>query len=322
MYKLKNFSKVKILVIGDVMIDKYLWGEVTRISPEAPVPVVNLKKTGYIAGGAANVAANVAGLGAAAYLIGVVGNDAEGQLLGRILSDANVSADYIVKIANRKTTVKTRIIAHSQQIARIDHETLDELVEDEESKVWQMVLRTAEEVNVIIVSDYGKGLLSVSLLSRLISYAKEHQKILMVDPKGRDYSKYRGATIITPNKSEIAEVCGCRTPFDGRELEDAGRRLLSELELKAVIITRGEEGMTLIEKNKKPLTLRSVGRKVYDVTGAGDTFISALATAAGAGESFRTAAKIANTAAGLAVEGVGTTVIKYNDLSEILQKMD
>lgn len=321
MYKLHNFSKVKVLVIGDVMIDKYLWGEVTRVSPEAPVPVVRLKETGFKLGGAANVAANVAGLGAAAYLAGVAGDDGDGRIFDKLLKEADISPKHIVKIKNRQTTVKTRIIAHNQQIARIDQEVVCELSEREESELWRVICEVADKADVFIVSDYGKGVLSQSLLSRLITFAKEREKIVLVDPKGLDYTKYRGATVITPNKFEMAEACRCPST-DVEELDVAARKLLVELKLKAAIITRGEEGITLIEKGKKSLTLNAVSRKVYDVTGAGDTFISALAVAAGAGENFQKAARIANAAAGLAVEEVGTTIIRYNSLRKLLEKLD
>lgn len=319
MYKLSNFSNVKILIVGDVMIDKYLWGEVTRISPEAPVPVVRLEKTSLIAGGAANVAANIAGLGATPYLIGVVGDDSEGASFAEILTSANISADYLICQKNRGTTVKTRIIAHRQQLARLDQETTEELSENGETAIWQKFCELAGKMDGIIISDYGKGVLTSSLTRRLIRYAKDRGKTVMVDPKGRSYQKYAEATLITPNKFEMAEVGGC-ADTGIEELSRAGQKILAELKLEAVVITRGEEGMTLIEKNQKPLTLSAAGRKIFDVTGAGDTFIAALAVAVGAGEDYRTACEIANTAAGLAVEEIGTTRIMFNALKEELEK--
>lgn len=319
MYNLDKFSKVKVLVIGDVMIDKYLWGDVSRISPEAPVPVVKLKKTSFIVGGAANVAANITGLGATAYLIGVVGDDAEGQIFTEILEKNNASSEYIVKSQNRPTTVKSRIIAHNQQIARLDQETSEPLTEEEEEEVWNNFQKLAATVDVIIISDYAKGVLSLPLLSRLIKSGVDHKKPLLVDPKGRDYSKYKNATLITPNKFEVAEVYGCGAD-DIQEVIAGGQQLLTDLNLTAIIITRGEDGMTLIEKDCLPQTFDAVSRKVYDVTGAGDTFISALAVAVGADNDLVTASRIANTAAGLAVEIVGTTSIKFSDLQRSLRE--
>ena len=321
MYQLKDFSKVKIVVIGDVMVDKYLWGDVTRVSPEAPVPVVRLQKTSLVAGGAANVAANAAALGATVYLIGVVGDDVEGANLAKILEDSKVSAGHLIKAGQRPTTVKTRIIAHNQQIARIDLETHDRINRVEEKAVWEMFCEIAPEAGILVISDYAKGVLSDALLADLINYAKERGITVVVDPKGRDYRKYRGATVITPNKFELAEVGGCRAD-SVEELSRAAQKLVSDLGLEALVITRGEQGMTLIEADQKTFNLAAVGRKVFDVTGAGDTFISTLAVALGAGENYRTAAAIANIAAGLAVETFGTTTISFKYLKENLDNQD
>jgi rfaE bifunctional protein kinase chain/domain len=314
-----NFRKVKILVIGDVMIDRYLWGDVSRISPEAPVPVVRLKNTNLIAGGAANVAANIAGLGAVPYLFGLIGDDPEGRLFPEVLAASSISADYLVEIKNRQTTIKTRIIAHSQQIARVDQETLENLSEEQEEQVWQKLEGVLDEVGVIIISDYNKGFLGENLVSRLIKMGKEKSKIIMVDPKGKDYTKYRGASIMTPNKFEVAEVCHLNGEGE-KLLDSAGQALLSKLNLEALLITKGEDGMTLLEAGREPFHLNALARKVYDVTGAGDTVIATLAVAVGSGESFRKSAEIANMAAGLVVEEVGTTTIKIENLKELLNK--
>ena len=300
------------------MIDKYLWGDVSRISPEAPVPVVKLKKTSLIAGGAANVAANIAGLGAKAYLVGVIGDDSDGAIFPEILGKANVSANYLLKTRNRQTTIKTRIIAHNQQVVRVDQETNEPLCEEDENRVLSVFENLLEEVNVIAVSDYNKGFLSKNLLSRLITSGKKRHKIILVDPKGRDFFKYSGANIITPNKLEVSEVCG----INGNEGEmlEAGKGLLQSLMLEALLVTRGEEGMTLFENNKEPVHLKALARNVYDVTGAGDTVIATLAVALGAGKSFLESAEIANAAAGLVVEEVGTTIIKIENLKRELRK--
>lgn len=321
MYNLDSFSKVKVLVIGDVMVDKYLWGEVTRISPEAPVPVVKLKKTSFIAGGAANVAANIAGLGATAYLIGIVGNDAEGQNFAEVLEKTDVSAEYIVKSVSRPTTVKTRIIAHNQQIARLDQESSEDPTEAEEDQLWHNFQDRAAEADILVISDYAKGVLSKNILARLIKYGRDNLKIVLIDPKGRDFSKYKGATLITPNKFEVAEVCGCSVD-DTEKITRAGRELLTDLNLSAVIITRGEEGITLINKDSESITLGAVARKVYDVTGAGDTFIAALAVSIGAGNNYIDAAKIANTAAGLSVEAIGTSIVGISDIAVAIKERE
>jgi D-beta-D-heptose 7-phosphate kinase/D-beta-D-heptose 1-phosphate adenosyltransferase len=319
MPNLDNFEKVSVLVVGDVMIDKYLWGDVTRISPEAPVPVVNLRETTFRAGGAANVAANIVGLGASAFLVGITGNDAEGQIFAEVLEKAGVSAAHIFKSNERVTTTKTRIMAHNQQIARLDQESSQKLSHEEEENLWEKIQSAAQNVNVFVISDYAKGVLSEKLLKRLIILGNILEKLVVVDPKGRDYSKYKNATMITPNKFEIAEACGCRAD-DFEEITRAAQSLIEELKLKSLIVTRGEEGVTLFEKGGKFLTKAAVGRTVFDVTGAGDTFIATLAVALGAGNDAAQATEFANAGAGLAVEELGTTVINLKALKTVFKE--
>lgn len=316
MATLGNFSKVNVLVIGDLMIDRYWWGNVSRISPEAPVPVVNLKTTSLAPGGAANVAANVAGLGANPFLVGVVGVDQEAKLLPEILSSANISSDFLVRLPSRPTTVKTRIVAHNQQIVRIDQESKESLSETDEEKVWKIVKTVLEKIDVIVISDYGKGLMTNNLLSRLITTAKTLKKNILIDPKGRDYGKYKGATLLTPNRFEAAEALG----IDDEKInfEATCQDLLSELLLEGLLITKGEEGMTLFQKNSESVHLPALAREVYDVTGAGDTVIACLGVALGKGLSFIEAAKFANLAAGLVVEQIGTTAISIEMLNNSL----
>ena len=319
MQVLENFSKVKVLVFGDIMLDRYWWGRVDRISPEAPVPVVRVNETTLIAGGAANVAANIAGLGAESFLVGVVGVDKEAAVFPNILAETNISADYLVEIKNRPTTVKTRVIAHSQQIVRIDQETVAELNAEEEIPVWQKIESLLGEVGIIIVSDYSKGVVTETLLTRLITAAKNKNIQILVDPKGKNYLKYKGATLLTPNKKEAAEAC--KLEENGNKLvELAGEQLISEIETEAILITRGEEGMTLFEKNKEPLHLKALARDVYDVTGAGDTVIATCAVALGTGASLAKAAELANISAGLVVGQIGTTAVKFEELKEAVKK--
>ena len=318
MIGLENFSDIKILIIGDVMLDRYWWGSVTRISPEAPVPVVHLKDTSLVAGGAANVAANIAGLGAKPLLVGIVGNDSEADLFPKILDKINISSDNLIKISNRQTTIKTRVLAHNQQVVRIDRETSDSINSDEAEQVWTSLEKLIEQVEIIIVSDYAKGLLTEELLSRLITYAKDNAKFVLVDPKGKDYTKYRGANLLTPNKREAAEACNSEE--NTKDLvEKAGRDLIAKYELNSVLITQGEEGMTLFEKNFEPTHFSALARNVYDVTGAGDTVISTLAVALGAGKSLTEASELANIAAGLVVEKIGTTAITFEELEEAVR---
>ncbi len=290
------------------MLDRYWWGSVTRISPEAPVPVVNLERTSLAAGGAANVAANVAGLGAKPYLVGVIGKDLEADLFPELLSKKNICADHLVTTLDRGTTVKTRVVAHSQQIVRVDQETKVNLTEEEEEKVWNKISELVDRTQIIIISDYNKGVVTEKIASRLITTAKQQNKPVIVDPKGKNYKKYQGATILTPNRFEIAEVYQMEN-FEQSTVEEAGRKMIDEYNLKALLITQGEAGMTLFEQKKPANHLPVTARTVYDVTGAGDTVIACLGTAIGSGAKFLEAAKFANIAAGLVVEQVGTTAV-------------
>lgn len=314
---LDKFTNTKVLVVGDLMLDRYWWGDVKRISPEAPVPVVELKKSTYAAGGAANVAANVVGLGATVSLIGCVGNDNDAGTLIGILESLNISAEHIVRVGSRPTSVKTRVIAHSQQVVRVDQESTAAISPDVEVQVWDKIVSILPAVEVVIISDYAKGLLTETLLSRLISDARAANKIVIIDPKGKDYSRYRGASLVTPNRREAAEACNLET--DAPDLINiCGGRLLNDLDLEMVLITQGEDGMTLFEKEKEPIQLSAAARETYDVTGAGDTAIATMAVALGCGMNFLQAAKLANAAAGAVVEKVGTTPITKSELETIM----
>jgi len=312
---LKNSSNVNVLIVGDVMLDRYWWGSVSRISPEAPVPVVNLDDISVIPGGAANVTANIAGLGAKAFLVGAVGDDGEAGLISEALKSKNVSTEYLVKSSERRTTVKTRIIAHNQQVVRVDQETKVDLNPEDEDKVWNLIKSLFSQIQIIIISDYGKGTVTTNILSRLITKTDKDNIIIFVDPKGKDYLKYKGVTILTPNRYEIVEACKLER-HDQSAIENAGRRLISEIGLKYLLVTQGEEGMTLFQKDKETVHLPVESRKVYDVTGAGDTVIACMAVAVGCGVDFTEAARFANRAAGLVVGQVGTTAISLEMLNQ------
>lgn len=302
------------------MLDRYWWGTVSRISPEAPVPVVRLKKTSLAAGGAANVAVNVAGLGAEPLLFGILGIDEEANLIRNVLRDLNVSIDHLLEAKGRATTVKTRVLAHGQQVARIDQETETELSPEKEALVLDRIAERLGDVDAIIVSDYAKGLLSERLIAGLISLASDHGKPLLVDPKGKNYIKYRGAAIITPNRREAAEACN----FDenGADLVGrAGTKLIDDLGIDAVLITQGEEGMTLFRREHEPVSFAAAAHEVYDVTGAGDTVIATLATAVGAGMDLEAGTRLANIAAGVVVEQVGTSSISILELRQAVEDL-
>jgi rfaE bifunctional protein kinase chain/domain len=303
-----NFSNIRVMVIGDVMLDRYWWGTVNRISPEAPVPVVQLQHESLAAGGAANVAANIKGLGAVPILVGTVGEDEEGKALRELLRRGGIAADFLVGSVSRPTTVKTRIVAHQQQVARIDREIKAPLAAGDEERVWTMAADLVESCDIIVASDYDKGLLSENILSRLITQGRLSGKHILIDPKGTDYRKYKQATVLTPNKKEALEASG------EEEVSAAARRLLGELGLAAVLVTRGEEGMSIFVPDQGERKLAAQARHVYDVTGAGDTVIATLAVALGAGAELTLAAEVANLAAGFVVEEVGTTAITLEKL--------
>jgi rfaE bifunctional protein kinase chain/domain len=315
-----KFANVKILVVGDIMLDRYWWGNVKRISPEAPVPVVDLQRSTFAPGGSANVAANIAGLGATAYLIGTIGTDQDADVLASLLEDVKVSPDWLVTVANRPTSVKTRVIAHSQQVVRVDQETTSAFSDEDHERIWEKISAALPDVDAIIVSDYAKGLLSVSLLWRLIDTARSQGKMVLVDPKGKNYSRYSGASLLTPNRREAAEACNLDEDIPDF-INIAGNQLLNELDLSMVLITQGEEGMTLFQREIEPIHLSTTAKEIYDVTGAGDTVIGCLSVAFGAGMNFVKAASLANLAAGLVVEQVGTTAITRQMLEPVFDTL-
>jgi rfaE bifunctional protein kinase chain/domain len=316
--QIKKFSAIKVLVIGDVMLDRYHWGSVSRISPEAPVPIVALEKSSVVAGGAANVAANVAGLGGQPILFGITGDDEDAKVFPDLLRKTGVREFKLFKIKNRPTTVKTRIIAHNQQIARIDQESTQPLLENEAAEILRQMEKSIEMSDVIIISDYAKGFLTDELLLGLITIANQTGKSIVVDPKGKDFTKYKGATILTPNQKEVAEACHLENTSD-QLLEASGRRLLENLSLKALLITQGENGIKLLEKDRETVQLKATARNVYDVTGAGDTVIASLAVCMAAEMSFYDSSAFANFTAGIVVEHLGTTAINSELLHNSLK---
>jgi D-beta-D-heptose 7-phosphate kinase/D-beta-D-heptose 1-phosphate adenosyltransferase len=300
------------------MLDQYWWGSVERISPEAPVPVVRLDRTSVVPGGAANVAANIEGLGATPILVGCIGTDAEGDQLKKHLASNSISSKHLIEIADRPTSVKTRVVAHSQHVVRVDRETINSITSDAESKLIALVRQLLDSVDLLIISDYAKGSLTLAVLESAIQDARGRNIPVLIDPKGKDYLKFKGASVITPNRREAAEACSLDEHRDD-VVRTAGRRLLSELDLAAIIITEGEKGMTLFESNGNETSFKAEAHEIYDVTGAGDTVIAALGVAMAAGVSLIDAVRLANTAASLVVEQVGTTAISSDRLFEKLE---
>jgi D-beta-D-heptose 7-phosphate kinase/D-beta-D-heptose 1-phosphate adenosyltransferase len=303
---LGRFQGQRVLVVGDVMLDRYLWGTVNRISPEAPVPVVEVSSETVRLGGAANVAANVRSLGGEPELIGVVGNDRPGEELARALDQQGIRSDPLVVDRVRRTTQKTRIIAHHQQVVRADQEDTSPL-DSAAAKLVQSRVETALAggAGAMVVSDYGKGVISRELLNAILRRAQDQGVPVCVDPKESHFDAYRQVRIITPNLTEAGNACGRRI-VDDASLEEVGFGLLGRLGCPAVLITRGEQGMSLFEPPREHTHFPTVAQNVYDVTGAGDTVVAALAMALAAGADHKVAALISNHAAGLVIRELGT----------------
>ncbi len=310
---LSKFKDTKVLVFGDVMLDTYLEGSVDRISPEAPVPVLNVSGRRSVPGGAANVAMNVKGLGGNVILVGAVGSDQEAEELRRVLAEAGIEDSGLVAFDGRPTTVKTRLIAHQQQVARFDREDPSWLQTKESEELWSALEPLLEACDAVIISDYAKGLVVPDACMRLITKMNQLRRPVLVDPKGVDFSKYSASTILTPNEKEAYAAVGHHSPGES-DLETIGMYLIDRLELKSLLITRGEKGMAYFEAGEDPETIAAHERKVYDVTGAGDTVIATMGVAAAAGAELRQAAELANLAAGLVVERVGTSPIRIDEL--------
>jgi D-beta-D-heptose 7-phosphate kinase/D-beta-D-heptose 1-phosphate adenosyltransferase len=296
-----DFSKTRVVVAGDVMLDQYLFGATSRISPEAPVPVVHVQQTDDRPGGAANVAVNLASLGVKTCLIGAVGNDAAASTLETLLQAQGIDCDF-ARVSDRPTITKTRVQSRGQQLIRLDQENAAELMD---SALADALGEAAAGAGAVVLSDYGKGALTD--VRRMIELCREAQVPVLVDPKGRDFAKYRGATLLTPNQGEFETVAGpCSSDA---ELVARGWQMVEELELTALLVTRSEKGMMLLEAGNEPLFLSTQAREVYDVTGAGDTVIATLAGALASGQSFAAASALANIAAGLVVRKIGVATV-------------
>jgi D-beta-D-heptose 7-phosphate kinase/D-beta-D-heptose 1-phosphate adenosyltransferase len=314
---ISKFKKCRVLVIGDLMIDEYLWGDVERISPEAPVPVVAVKKEESTLGGSGNVINNLAALGAKVFAAGVIGAGRNGNILLKRLGHLRVDADGVIQEQGRPTTRKTRIIAAHQHVLRIDRETKKEISGGTMDKISRFIDRIMNETDIVIVSDYGKGLITKALMNRIVKAGKKHKKMIIADPKGLDYSKYSGVTLITPNRKEAALASGVEIT-DGSSLVEAGTKIMSGAGIGNLLITCGKDGMALFEKGRKPYKIRAEARQVFDVSGAGDTVVAVLALALASGASFKVGAAVANTAAGIVVGKVGTATVSENELREAL----
>ncbi|MEO6849897.1 MAG: D-glycero-beta-D-manno-heptose-7-phosphate kinase [Mucilaginibacter sp.] len=306
-----------ILVIGDLMIDHYVWGDATRLSPEAPVPIVNVTGESTTLGGAANVAQNLVALGAKVTLGGVIGDDTFGNKLTEILASEGIATDAILKDANRPTTVKTRVVVGSHQLVRVDREITDCLHNELENELVSHLDKYITEADIVLFSDYGKGLFSPVLTQRLIGLANDKNKKVIVDPKGLNYEKYKGAFIIKPNRKELAEAAKTEKIKNIEDLQKAGKTIFNQTNTTYLIVTLSEEGMVILDESGYQL-LPVKATAVFDVTGAGDTVLATIAYFVALGFAIEEACELANHAAAIVIRRVGSaTTTIYEIIADI-----
>ena len=313
-----DFSGISVLCIGDVMLDRYVYGAMERISPEAPVPVLRLTRTREMAGGVGNVVSNILSLGGRAVLIGLVGHDAPGATLRAIVAGQGCPIDGLVDTTARPTICKTRFIAANQQVVRADEESRLALQPDEEQALIAAIDRHIGTASVLVLSDYGKGVCALPVLAHAIAAARGRGIAVFVDPKSNDFSRYRGATCITPNARELAEASGMAADDEAGAVQ-AARLVMAQAGADAILATRSEKGMVLVERGGAVLSVPARAREVFDVSGAGDTVIAAMALAHGGGHSLAHAMRIANAAAGVVVGKLGTATA---DIVEVMQELE
>jgi len=309
---LARFRGARVLVVGDLVLDEFVWGKAERISPEAPVPVVWAQDRSYMPGGASNVASNIASLGGRAVLCGVVGEDMYAEALVGALRDRNVDTDAILADAERPTTVKTRIVAQHQQVVRVDWEKTHPLANAGAQRLLKAMALKIRDVDAVVVEDYGKGVVTPFLLKRVINLAKRHKKIITVDPKVEHFGYYKGVTALTPNEKEAAAGAGIRIMRDA-DVDRVGRALLKKTGAEGVLVTLGEKGMKLF-KGKRITHIPTFAQEVFDVSGAGDTVIAVFTLALASKVRMEEAATIANVAAGIVVGKVGVAVVTPEEI--------
>jgi rfaE bifunctional protein kinase chain/domain len=310
---MRAMRRSRVAVVGDMMLDRYIWGVVDRISPEAPVPVVAVLDVSVRPGGAANVAWNLASLGVKAALAGVVGTDGSAAELTRLVGEKGLSTRTIVADRRRPTTEKIRIVAHSQQVVRADIESPEPMGEAALEKLLAAVKAAVAGAKAVVISDYGKGVVTEQVMDLVRALCGPKRVPFLIDPKEGHFSLYRGAYAVTPNKKEAGGFYNRKIRSDA-DLDFVGNALLRDLEAEAVLITRGEEGMTLFRARARPRHFPARASEVYDVTGAGDTVISVLAAGLAAGATIREAIELANAAAGIVIRELGTAAVKPEEL--------
>lgn len=317
-YDLPDFSKLNILVLGDLMLDEYIWGNVERISPEAPVPVVKVTDKTYRLGGAGNVSANLAGLGCTVNIIGVVGKDTFGQQVDLLLREKSIHNKSII-VDSFSTTCKTRIMGLEQQLVRIDQEDPDKIKGSIFERLWQIFKENTFQANAVVLSDYGKGVLTPPFVKTCIEYCRAKNIPVFVDPKANDWDRYRNATCVTPNVKELANVCQVLDLSNNILLNERGFTVRKAFGFDYLLVTRGNKGMVLFQRGDDPVEIPAQAREVFDVSGAGDTVIAVLAAAYAAGCSMPRSMELANLAAEVVVGKVGTYPVSFNELHNTLR---
>lgn len=324
----RKFNRARILVVGDLILDEFIWGDVDRISPEAPVPVVWAKKRFFLPGGAANVANNITALGANVSLVGVVGDDANTNVLVSELKKRKINTQGIFTEPKRHTTVKTRIVAKQQQVVRVDWEHKHPLPKELNLKILNFIEKNIDNFDAVIIEDYGKGVINTHLIEELVSAAAKNKKIITVDPKEENFEYYHRVTAITPNRKELGnairylKIKDTQNRFQlnhdrlatDKDIDHAAKQVLKYLELESILVTLGEEGMRLYERGGRITHIPTVAQEVFDVSGAGDTVIACFTMALACGASKLEAAYIANFAAGIVVGKLGTAVTSREEL--------
>ncbi|MBU0992778.1 MAG: bifunctional D-glycero-beta-D-manno-heptose-7-phosphate kinase/D-glycero-beta-D-manno-heptose 1-phosphate adenylyltransferase HldE [Proteobacteria bacterium] len=321
-FDISLFNRVNILVVGDVMLDRYLWGDARRISPEAPVPVVNITERSEVLGGAGNVAANLSGLGCQTLVIGICGQDENGGKLAQIFKNKGIRTCLVLD-DTRQTITKTRVMAKNQQLFRLDEEDITILPPATEKELLSAVKTHIKDYHAVIISDYGKGIFQTPFVCRkMIELCRERNIPVFVDPKGKDWERYEGASCVTPNLSELSLIRASDISSDTAKIEKAAQEICETYCFDNLLVTMGAKGMCFVENKKPPLIITARAKEVFDVSGAGDTVIATLAAGVSAGLSFRSAASLANTAAGVVVGKIGTQPIIRSELASALRQTD
>jgi len=318
---IERLNGARVLCVGDVMLDRYVMGEVERISPEAPIPVLRTQRETSMLGGAGNVASNIAALGGGGHFVGVVGEDAAGDEIARLLLNLQAIHADLVSDSERRTTLKTRFVGANQQLMRADVESTEALSAQSQAQVLEHITHSGDPIGAVVLSDYGKGVLSDTIIQGVIAKAHAAKIPVVIDPKGSDYSRYRGADIITPNKKELMDATAMPAHTDD-DVVAACLHLIESCGVGGVLATRSANGMTLVTKGREPLHLKAEAREVFDVSGAGDTVVATLALALAGGADLNDAASLANTAAGIVVGKAGTATVSGAELARALHHQD